>query len=70
MSQVNLLVGHNVRKYRKAKGLTQEKLALEAGITSEYISRIENGKENPTVELLFKISTVLGIEVATLFMKE
>ncbi len=66
MRQVNLLVGQNVRKYRKEKGLTQEKLALEAGITSEYVSRIENGKENPTVELLFKISRVLEIELAEL----
>lgn len=67
MSQVNVLVGQNVRKYRKMKGLTQEQLASQAGITSEYVSRIENGKENPTVDVLFKISVVLGIEVRDMF---
>lgn len=70
MRQVQVLVGKNVRKYRKMKGLTQERVAVEAGITSEYISRIENGKENPTVEVLFKIARVLEVDLIELLKME
>jgi len=69
MIQASKLVGANIAKHRKKKGLTQEQLAQESGITSEYVSRLENQKENPTVNLLERIAKALSIEVIDLFRR-
>ena len=41
------IVGANIRRLRKAKGLTQEQLAHEAEIAMRFIAGIEWGEENP-----------------------
>lgn len=60
------VVGENVRKARLAKGLTQEKLAELSGLTQQYISELENGKQNPTVITLYELGQQLGATVADL----
>ena len=67
MKQISKVVGTNVRKYRKKRGYTQEQLALYANVGSYYLSRLELGKENPTVATLQKICSVLRIEITRLF---
>jgi len=42
-------VGLNVRRLRTARALSQEALALDAGIAINYLSGIERGARNPTV---------------------
>ena len=54
-------VGQNIRKYRLLKGLTQEELAKLVGSHQSNINRIENGKQNYTIEFLLKIANVLDI---------
>lgn len=49
-----------LRKRRKESGLTQEKLALEAGIQRNYVSLIERGINQPTIAMLFKLAAVLN----------
>ena len=61
------LIGWNLRGLRVARGLSQERLALEAGIDRAYVGRVERGSENVTVAVLEKIAAVLGVPVATLF---
>ena len=61
MKQIGKVVGANIRKYRKARGYTQEQLAIYADVGSYYLSRLELGKENPTVETLQKIANALGV---------
>lgn len=46
---------------RKEKGLSQETLAEKAGLDRTYISMLERGKRQPTLETLFKLSEALGI---------
>lgn len=58
--------GRNVRTARKEKGWTQEQLAFEAGIKRAYLSEIEGGKRNPTLEVVEKIATALGVPPAEL----
>ncbi len=60
-------IGWNLRRLRVAKGLSQEKLALEASIDRSYVGRIERGLENVTVSVLEALSKVLGVKVAELF---
>ena len=70
--QLALLLGNisrNVKAGRKAIGLSQEKLAFEAGIDRTYVSQIERGVCNPSLEVLTKVSKVLGIDVVKLMGK-
>jgi len=54
----------NLRKLRKAKGLSQEKLARLADIANNTIVKIEAGKnKNPTLDTLQKIAKALGVSI-------
>jgi len=55
------LLGENVRRYRKLKGLTQEQLALEAGMERSYVSDLERGQRNPSVRALGRLAEALGV---------
>jgi transcriptional regulator with XRE-family HTH domain len=63
------IVGRNVRSPRKARGFTQEALAHAAEIDTRYVGGIERGEENPTVAVLARIASVLGIEPGAFFAK-
>jgi transcriptional regulator with XRE-family HTH domain len=54
--------GRVLRQYRLSAGLSQEKLALEAGLQRNYISLLELGQNQPTITTLFKLAVVLDIE--------
>lgn len=56
------IVGVNVKRLRKAQGLSQETLAGEAGLAMRHLGRIERGEGNPTVAVLSKLATVLGVK--------
>ena len=60
------LLGEAVRSRRKEAGLSQEKLAEKADLSTVFISRIERGVESPTVDNLVKIAKALGVRVQDL----
>ena len=47
------LVGRNVRRARERAGLSQEQLAVRAGVSQQYVSTVENGRRNVTVVSLY-----------------
>jgi len=55
------LVGRNAARLRKAAGLTQEQLAERSGFSQQYISRLEQGRRNPTVVTLYELAEALGV---------
>ena len=55
---------------RKAGGLTQAALAKKTGINRSVLSNIENGVRIPSIEQIEKLSGVLGLDVADLFIEE
>lgn len=59
---LNIIVSKNVRKYRKLAGITQEQLAIDIGISADYIRRFETqeGRERISLKTLYKISVVLN----------
>jgi transcriptional regulator with XRE-family HTH domain len=59
-------VGINVRRLRKARGLSQESLAADSGIDMRYLGGIERGQENPTVAVVGDIAKALGVHASTL----
>lgn len=60
------VLGTNVRKLRKAKGLSQEELALDAGMKRSYLSDLERGVRNPSVRALGRLAEALAVEPAEL----
>lgn len=60
------LVAWNVRKLRVKRGLSQEALAVDAGVDRSYVGRIERGVENPTAETLERLARALEVPVADL----
>ena len=57
-------LAENLRRLRKTKSLTQEKLARLADLTNNTIIKIESGKnQNPTLDTLKSISKALGVSV-------
>jgi transcriptional regulator with XRE-family HTH domain len=55
------LVGQNVRRIRRKKGLTQERFAELSGFSQQYISGLEQGKRNPTVVTVYELAVALGV---------
>lgn len=64
------VVGANIRRLRKAKGLTQEQLAHESEIAMRYIAGVERGEENPSLRYLVKIAEALEAEPADLWRRD
>ena len=60
------LLGEAVRSERKRVKLSQEKLAEKANLSTVFISRVERGKESPSVDNLVKIAKALGVRVRNL----
>ncbi|HRN70083.1 MAG TPA: helix-turn-helix transcriptional regulator [Candidatus Woesebacteria bacterium] len=57
-------IAKNIKRARKKLGLTQEQLAVKAGIPYATLSKIESGQvTNPTVSTLKKIADALNISV-------
>ncbi|MCG9915435.1 MAG: helix-turn-helix domain-containing protein [Phenylobacterium sp.] len=61
------IVGANVRRLRKARGLTQEQLAHDAGIDLTYVGGIERGRRNPSLAVLVRLAESLGVHPPALF---
>lgn len=54
-----ILIGQQIRALRETAGLTQEKLARETGITYQYLSGLENGRENFSIDILASVAGAL-----------
>jgi putative transcriptional regulator len=60
-------VDNLVKELRAAAGLRQEDLARHVGVSRQTIISIENGRYNPSLELAWKLSRVLGTTIEGLF---
>lgn len=61
------LIGLRIKGLRRSKKLSQEKLAERAETSPNYVSRMERGTENPTLDMLIKISKALEVDMWELF---
>jgi len=61
------LIGLRIKELRKNRRLSQEELAERAETSPNYLSRMERGTENPTLEMLIKISRGLEVQMWELF---
>ncbi|MCH4223630.1 MAG: helix-turn-helix domain-containing protein [Alcaligenes faecalis] len=60
-------VGENVRRIRVGKGWSQESLSEKSDLHRTYISGVERGVRNPTIEIVEQIAFALGVPVTELF---
>ena len=67
IASVSKKLGWRIRGIREGKGLSQEKVALEAGLNRTYIGFIERGERNPSIQVVAKIAKVLKIPLYELF---
>jgi len=58
--------GLNVKKYRKASDITQEKLAELAKVDPKSIISIENGTRNPTLRTIYRLAKALKVSIGNL----
>ena len=61
MGTIYKKLGNNIKTIRKKDGLTQEKLAELSHMDPKSIIEIENGKRNPTLKTIKKISIALKV---------
>lgn len=59
-------IGKNVERFRREKGLSQEELGFESGLHRTYVSGVERGVRNPTIEVLEKLAKALDKSIADL----
>lgn len=61
-----LILAQNLKELRTSAGLSQEELADRAGLHRTYVSSIEGGKRNVTLENIFALAEALGATPADL----
>ncbi|MFN9504773.1 MAG: helix-turn-helix domain-containing protein [Rubrivivax sp.] len=64
--KLELEFGAALRRLRLAAALTQEQLALEAGIQRNFVSLIETGQNQPTITTIAKLAAALGMKASEL----
>ena len=61
------ILGKNIAALRKAKGMTQDALAGQLGVTFQAVSKWENGQSCPDITMLPELSDLLGVSIDELF---
>ena len=64
---ITVKMGNRIRDLRNKMGLSQEKLALKAGVDRTYLAGIESGKRNATITSIEKIVIALEITLSDFF---
>ena len=63
-------IGDNIKRIRTEKGIQQKKMASDLGLNQSNYSKIENGKREPSIELINKLSEYLEVSVNDLFNEQ
>lgn len=66
MQDYRKIVGRNVRCLREQLGISQEELGFRSDLDRTYVSGVERGVRNPTVMVLARLATALGVEPSVL----
>ena len=64
---IKLKIGQRIRELRKELGISQEALAYKAGVDRTYVTDVENGRRNVSVEILERLIKALDISVTDFF---
>ncbi len=64
---MKVVIGERIAQLRKAKNLSQQKFSYEAEIERSYLTHIEKGRKNISIDTLLKITKALGISLKDFF---
>ena len=67
---VKVFIGKRIKALRNRLHLTQDELSERVNISPKYLSNIERGKENPTLNTLLRLAKSLKVEIWELFLIE
>ncbi len=67
MTSISNQMGKRIREYRKRADLTQESLALSAGINVSFLGDVERGLKKPSIESLEKLLMALDVTFQDFF---
>jgi transcriptional regulator with XRE-family HTH domain len=59
-------LARNLRRIRVEQGISQERLAVDAGVDRAYLGGLERETENPTIDLLDRVAAALDVSVSEL----
>ena len=65
-SKRQVAFGDRVRHYRQVLQLSQEALAYRANINRTYVTSLESGRRNPSLELMSRLATALEVDLGVL----
>lgn len=68
--EITHILGSNVRRLRRKMDLSQEEFGLKFGIDRTYVSGIERGVRNPTLEVVAKLAKALDVEPFELLKRQ
>lgn len=60
-------LGARIKEERRVRGLTQEQLAEQVEISPRYLSRLEVGRQSPSIATLIKMAEIFDMELSELF---
>lgn len=63
------LVAWNLRRIRVKRGLSQERLAFDAGVDRSYVGGLERREHNPTIDVLDRLARTLSVHVSEFFIE-
>ncbi len=69
-SELRDVFARNVRRTRADRKLSQEKLALEAGLNRTYVSAVERSEQNISLDNIARIAKALGVDPHVLLMSD
>ena len=61
---------NTLKVLRAVKGVTQEQLAVDLGVTRQTIHAVESGKYNPSIDLAFKLARYFDTSIEEIFQYE
>ena len=70
MDNTNIVLAANIQKFRKKRGLTQEELAKQLGVTFQAVSKWENAKTAPDILFLPTMADLFECHIDELFSRE
>ena len=64
---IEIVISENIKSLRKKLGWSQELLAEKTGVSAPYITQIEVGRRTPSLDIVEKLASALGVEYKILF---
>lgn len=64
---IKIEFGMKIKELRKEKGFSQDELAERSGLNRPYISGIEQGKRNVSLEVIEKLAEALEVKIINIF---